>query len=39
MVGAEFTGINPEPLGPVIEENDPWYEIMRAFGESFNFKK
>ena len=39
-VMAEFTSaISPEPVGPVIEENDPWYETMSAFGEVFDFKK
>lgn len=39
VMAAEFTSANPDPLGPVIEENDPWYETMSAFGEVFDFSK
>ena len=37
-VMAEFTSsINPDPVGPVIEENDPFLEVLSAFGNVFDF--
>ena len=40
VTAAEFTSTNPDPLGPVIEESDPWYENTKsAFGEVFDFSK
>ena len=39
-VMAEITSaIDPDPVpqGPVIEENDPTYELVNAFNNVFNF--